>query len=90
MKNSSKNRGIFTAPPELFGNAFQRISHLPATLGRVLANLLVIAISRQPRVLIINSNYPDYGWSDGEMHVVLNALNHQYPVEKQPKPYKNF
>ncbi len=37
------------------------------------------AEERLPRVLIVNSYHPGYGWSDGEMHGVLRVFGHQYP-----------
>jgi PAS domain S-box-containing protein len=49
----------------------------------MLAGLLALAPVRaeesMPRVLIVNSYHPGYGWSDGEMHGLLGALNRRYP-----------
>jgi PAS domain S-box-containing protein len=51
--------------------------------GCILAALLCLTPLRAeeslPRVLIINSYHPGYGWSDGEMHGLLNVLNHRFP-----------
>ena len=34
---------------------------------------------REPRVLILNSYHPGYGWSDGELRGLLNTLRVQHP-----------
>ena len=39
----------------------------------------VRAESGEPRVLILNSYHPGYGWSDGELRGVLNTLRVKYP-----------
>ncbi len=52
--------------------------------GCVLAVLLVLAPARAeehaPRVLILNSYHPGYGWGDGELRGLLGALHRQRPL----------
>jgi hypothetical protein len=61
---------------------------VPAWWGRLvfggLAALLCLVLARaeerMPRVLILNSYHPGYGWSDGEMLGVMKALHRPYPT----------
>ena len=61
----------------------QRLGRLLAVAGSVISALTGLVPARAeeppPRVLIVNSYHPGYGWSDGEMHGLLNALNRRYP-----------
>ena len=64
------------------GAGFRRGCGLVA--GCMLAALLGLAPARaeelMPRVLILNSYHPGYGWSDGEMRGVMRALQRQRPT----------
>jgi PAS domain S-box-containing protein len=72
--------GVFTPLRDLIAGAMRRTGR---RAGCLLAALLCLTPVRaeegMPRVLIINSYHPGYGWSDGEMHGLLSALNHRFP-----------